>query len=43
MTDTPHIEEIIRQVKAPYAPFHKRIKLRDLVELLNQIWEDDEI
>jgi hypothetical protein len=30
-------------VKAPYPPFHKKIKLRDLVGLLNEIWEDDEV
>jgi hypothetical protein len=29
-------------VKGPYSPFEKRIKLKDLVELLNEIWEEDE-
>lgn len=41
--ERPYIEEIVRMVKGPYPPFHKRIKLRQMVELLNEIWEDDGI
>ena len=42
MLERPYIEEIVRQVKAPYPPFKKNVKLKDLVQLLNEIWEDDD-
>lgn len=42
MYERPYIEEIVRQVKAPYPAFHKRVKLKHLVELLNEIWEDED-
>ncbi|CAD8071114.1 unnamed protein product [Paramecium sonneborni] len=36
------IEDIIRQVKGPYQPFYKKIKLKYLVQILQEIWEEDE-
>ncbi|CAD8191203.1 unnamed protein product [Paramecium octaurelia] len=36
------VEDIIRQTKGPYQPFQKKIKLKNLVQILQEIWEEDE-
>ncbi|CAK58915.1 unnamed protein product (macronuclear) [Paramecium tetraurelia] len=36
------IEEVIRQIKGPYQPFQKKIKLKNLVQILQEIWEEEE-
>ena len=42
MFDRPHIEDIIRQIKGPYPYFQKRIRLGDLIEILNDVWDEDD-
>lgn len=36
------IHEVIMATKGPYAPFHKKINLADLVSLVEEVWDDDE-
>ncbi|KAM3135536.1 hypothetical protein pb186bvf_012392 [Paramecium bursaria] len=36
------IQEIIRQVKGPYQPFKKPVKLRDLIQIMQEVWEEDD-
>ncbi|EAR94408.1 hypothetical protein TTHERM_00050560 (macronuclear) [Tetrahymena thermophila SB210] len=36
------IYEIIEQVKPPYEPFEKYIKLKDMVDCLNEVWSYQE-
>lgn len=36
------VEDIIRQVKGPYPAFARRIRLRELVQILAEVWEEDE-
>jgi hypothetical protein len=42
MLDKPYIYDIINAVKPPYKPFKKYIKLKDLVEVLEEVWDESD-
>jgi hypothetical protein len=42
MFDKPYIVDIIQAVRPPYKPFKKYIKLKDLVEILTEVWEESD-
>ena len=42
MHEKPYIYEIINAVKAPYKPFKKYVNLKDLVETLEEVWEESD-
>ena len=42
MTEYAEIERVIRSITPPYAAFNKPIRLSDMVEILDDIWEEDE-
>ena len=42
ISDYAEIEKTIRSITPPYEPFKKPIRLADMVEILDDIWEDDE-
>lgn len=42
MFEYPYIIDIIHSVKPPYQPFKKYVKLKDLIEVLDKAWEEDD-
>ena len=40
--DKPYINDIINSVKSPYKAFKKYIKLNDLVEILEEAWQESD-
>jgi len=41
IADYGNIEKIIKAITPPYQPFKTPIKLSDMVEILDDIWEED--